>query len=113
MSQQNPTVPTTQRKLTGIKVGVVTSAKREKTRTVAVDYQVRHPKYGKYLHRQAKFHVHDEENQSKRGDRVEIASCRPLSKTKSWRLVRIVEAAPAPVEQVTEPQPARSQPNEE
>lgn len=72
-------------------VGMVTSAKRDKTRTVAVDYQYRHPKYGKYLHRTAKYQVHDEANSSKAGDRVEIAPCRPVSKTKSWRLVRVVQ----------------------
>lgn len=82
------------RKLTGLKVGVVTSDKRDKTRTVAVDYQQRHPKYGKFLKRQAKFQVHDEKNESHAGDRVEIAQCRPLSKTKSHRLVRVIEVAP-------------------
>lgn len=82
-------------------VGVVTSDKRDKTRTVAVDYQYKHPKYGKYLHRTAKYQVHDEANEAKQGDKVEIAACRPMSKTKSWRLVRIVEAAPAPITPVT------------
>ena len=90
-----------QRRLSRTKLGVVISAKRDKTRTVAVDYQQRHSKYGKYLHRQAKYHVHDEGNTSKEGDRVEIAPCRPLSKMKSWRLVRIVEEAPAPLEHAT------------
>jgi small subunit ribosomal protein S17 len=77
--------------------GVVTSDKRVRTRTVAVDFQSRHPKYGKYITHQVKYHVHDEDNVSKSGDRVEISPCRPLSKTKSWRLVRVVEAAPEPV----------------
>ena len=90
-----------QRRLSRTKVGVVTSDKRDKTRTVAVNYQQQHSKYGKYLHRQAKIQVHDEGNSSKAGDRVEIALCRPLSKTKSWRLVRIVESAPAPLEHAT------------
>ena len=90
------------RPLTSTKVGVVTSDKRDKTRTVVVDFQVRHPKYGKYLKRQSKFQVHDEKNESKINDRVEIANCRPISKTKSWRLVRVVEAAPAPLEHKTE-----------
>lgn len=80
------------------KVGVVVSDKRDKTRTVAVDYQSRHSKYGKYLQRQAKFHVHDPNNSSKIGDRVEIASCRPISKNKAWRLTRVLVEAPAPVE---------------
>ena len=81
--------------LTGTYIGVVTSDKRDKTRTVVVDYLERHPKYGKFVRKQSKFHVHDEKNETKAGDRVEIANCRPLSKTKSWRLVRIVEKAPA------------------
>ncbi len=84
------------RTLTGTKIGVVVSDARHKTRTVAVDYQQKHPKYGKYLHRSTKFHVHDEGNDAKMGDRVEIARCRPISKTKSWRLVRVVLAAPEP-----------------
>lgn len=86
-----------ERRLTGLKYGVVVSDKRDKSRTVAVNYQLMHPKYGKYLQRQAKFHVHDENNVSKTGDRVEIATCRPMSKTKAWRLVRVVESAPEPV----------------
>jgi len=88
---------TSTRNLTGIKVGVVTSSKRDKTRTVAVDFQKIHAKYGKRLRRQAKYQVHDETNQSGEGDRVEIAQCRPLSKTKSWRLVRVLEKAPEAV----------------
>ena len=90
------------RVLTSTKVGVVTSDKRDKTRTVAIDFQVRHPKYGKYLKKQTKFQVHDEKNASKLGDRVEIANCRPISKTKSWRLVRVVEASAGQLEHKTE-----------
>ena len=78
-------------------VGVVTSDKRDKTRTVEVAFKVRHAKYGKYLKRSTKVQVHDEGNQSKLGDSVEIVHCRPISKTKSWRLLRIVESAPAPI----------------
>lgn len=96
------TATTPKRQLTGTKIGVVVSDKRDKTCTVAVDYQQRHRKYGKYLHRQAKFHVHDPENVGQNGDRVEIAGCRPISKTKSWRLVRVVEKAPAPLEHTEE-----------
>ncbi|MFA9479027.1 30S ribosomal protein S17 [Phycisphaerales bacterium AB-hyl4] len=84
----------TRQALSRVKIGVVVSDKRDKSRAVEVDYQQMHAKYGKYLRRQAKFHVHDEKNESKVGDRVEIAPCRPLSKTKAWRLVRVVEAAP-------------------
>lgn len=79
------------------KVGVVISDKRRKTRTVAVDFSFKHAKYGKFITRQHKYHVHDEDDASKNGDRVEISPCRPLSKTKSWTLVRIVEAAPEAV----------------
>ncbi len=78
--------------LAGTKIGVVTGDKRDKTRTVKVNYQVRHPKYGKFLKRHTSFHVHDPKNSSKLGDRVEIVNCRPVSKTKQWRLVRVVEA---------------------
>ena len=90
-----PTAPV--RKLTRIKIGVVTSDKQDKTRTVSVAYQQRHPKYNKYLKRRQKFHVHDEANKSREGDRVEIAPCRPFSKSKSWRLIRVVEAATSEV----------------
>jgi small subunit ribosomal protein S17 len=58
-----------------------------------VAYQARHPKYGKFLKRQTRFQVHDPENASKMGDRVEIVNCRPISKTKNWRLLRVVEKA--------------------
>lgn len=88
---------TTTRRLAGTKIGVVTSDKRDKTRTVAVDFQKVHAKYGKRLRRQAKYQVHDEKNEAGEGDRVEITQCRPLSKTKSWRLVRVIEKAPAAV----------------
>jgi small subunit ribosomal protein S17 len=71
-------------------VGQVISDKMQKTLTVLVERQVKHPKYGKYIKRSTKLHVHDEEDSCRQGDVVEIASCRPLSKTKAWRLVRRV-----------------------
>ena len=74
--------------------GYVVSDKRDKTRTVAIEYLQKLPKIGKYVRQRSVFHVHDEHNASARGDLVEIAPCRPLSKTKSWRLVRVVEQAP-------------------
>lgn len=77
--------------LQGVKLGVVESDRRDKTRKVVVRYQARHPKYGKYVKRRTTLHVHDEENESRLGDIVEVAQCRPISKTKSWRLVRVVE----------------------
>jgi len=79
------------------KVGVVESDKRNKSRTVSIGFLVKHPKYGKYVRRRTTLHVHDEKNESRAGDRVEIAECRPISKTKSWVLVRVVEKAPDPM----------------
>jgi small subunit ribosomal protein S17 len=77
------------------KIGVVASDKRDKTRKVVVEFLAKHPKYGKYLKKRTVLQVHDENNQSREGDRVEVIPCRPLSKTKSWTLVRIVERAAA------------------
>jgi small subunit ribosomal protein S17 len=74
--------------------GVVASDKGDKTIKVVVEYQTRHPKYGKYLKRRSVLHAHDETNDAKEGDRVEIAECRPLSRTKHHRLLRVVERAP-------------------
>lgn len=73
------------------RIGLVESDRRDKTRTVAIRYSVRHPKYGKYIRRQTRLHVHDESNESHLGDRVEVAECRPISKTKSWVLVRVLQ----------------------
>lgn len=74
-------------------IGVVTSDKMNKTRTVTVTEQFRHPKYGKYIKRTLKFHVHDERNESKAGDTVLIIETRPLSATKRWRLMKVLERA--------------------
>ncbi len=73
--------------------GVVTSDKMDKTVVVMVERKVRHEKYEKILTRSTKFHVHDEENVAKIGDKVLIKQSRPLSKTKSWALVSVVEKA--------------------
>ena len=70
--------------------GVVVAARMDKTRVVKVTRQVRHPFYEKVQRISKKFYVHDEENKSREGDLVEIMSTRPLSKTKRWRLVRVV-----------------------
>jgi len=72
---------------------MVISDSGNKSIKVAIDFKVRHPKYGKYVKRRTKLGVHDEHNQAKVGDLVEIAQCRPYSKTKSWRLLRVVEKA--------------------
>ena len=74
------------------RIGIVKSDKRDKTRTVTISFTLRHPKYGKYIRRRTVLHVHDEANESKVGDRVEVAECRPLSKTKSWVLVRVLKS---------------------
>ena len=71
--------------------GVVTSNSGDKSIRVVVDFKVRHPKYGKYIKRRTKLGVHDEHNKAGVGDVVEVAQCRPYSKTKSWRLFRVVE----------------------
>jgi len=73
--------------------GVVISNSGDKSIKVAIDFKVRHPKYGKYVKRRTKLGVHDEHNQAGAGDVVEVAECRPYSKTKSWRLVKVVERA--------------------
>ncbi len=71
-------------------VGLVTSDKMNKTRRVEIPRLVKHPRYGKYIRRRTICHVHDENNESRQGDLVEIMETRPLSKTKRWRIVRIV-----------------------
>jgi len=76
-----------------IAVGVVTSDKMDKTRRVEIPRLVKHARYGKYIRRRTVCHVHDEANESKLGDTVEIMETRPLSKTKHWRLMRIVTRA--------------------
>ena len=72
-------------------VGVVISDKPTKTRRVEIPRLVKHPVYGKYLRRKTVCMVHDEKNESNTGDTVEIVECRPMSKTKRWELVRVVE----------------------
>lgn len=86
--------PRTPRKTHSTRIGVVTSAKRDKSIKVTVSYNVKHPKYGKYMRRRTSLHAHDERNEAREGDTVEIVACRPLSKTKQWRLVRITRKAP-------------------
>ena len=77
-----------------VETGVVTSDKMNKTRRVEIARLVKHPRYGKYIRRRTVCHVHDESNESRLGDTVEIMETRPLSKTKCWRVVRIVLKAP-------------------
>ncbi|WP_394132522.1 30S ribosomal protein S17 [Shewanella maritima] len=73
--------------------GKVISNKMDKSITVAIERQVKHPIYGKYIKRTTKIHAHDETNQCNQGDVVAISQCRPLSKTKSWTLVEVVTKA--------------------
>jgi small subunit ribosomal protein S17 len=79
--------------LTRTLVGRVVSNKMDKTVTVQVERRVKHPLYGKYIVKSNKVHAHDETNAVNEGDMVEIASCRPLSRTKTWTVTRVVEAA--------------------
>jgi small subunit ribosomal protein S17 len=82
-----------ERKTRKSRIGLVTSDKMDKTITVAVERKVKHPFYGKFLKKTTKFHAHDETNQCGIGDTVRIMETRPLSKTKRWRLVEVVEKA--------------------
>ena len=75
------------------RTGRVSSNKADKTVTVVLERQVKHPLYGKYMRRSTKVHAHDEDNSCAEGDLVKISECRPLSKTKSWRVVEVVERA--------------------
>ena len=82
-----------ERNLRKTRVGRVISCKMDKTIVVAIEDSVKHPKYGKVMHRTLKVHAHDEKNECGVDDKVEIMETRPLSKTKRWRLVEIVEKA--------------------
>ena len=75
------------------RVGVVSSNKMDKTITVAIERKVKHPMYGKFVKKTTKLHAHDEKNECNIGDTVKIMETRPLSATKRWRLVEIVEKA--------------------
>ncbi|MGD8514566.1 MAG: 30S ribosomal protein S17 [Granulosicoccaceae bacterium] len=86
MSEQQEKV---QRTLTGR----VVSDKMDKSVTVMVERKVKHPLYKKYVRRSTKLHAHDENNECREGDVVTIEQCRPISKSKSWRLVKVVEQA--------------------
>lgn len=81
------------RNLRKTRTGVVTSNKMAKTITVAVERKVKHPIYGKFVKKTTKFHAHDEKDECTIGDVVRIMETRPLSKTKRWRLVEVVEKA--------------------
>ena len=82
-----------ERNLRKTRTGIVTSNKMNKTITVSVERRVKHPIYGKFVKKTTKFHAHDEKNECTVGDTVRIMETRPLSKTKRWRLVEVVEKA--------------------
>jgi len=75
--------------------GVVASDKMDKTITVDVERRFKHPKYGKFVKRTKRYAAHDAKGEARQGDRVEIAETRPLSKTKRWRLLRVIVRAPS------------------
>ncbi len=88
-AEKQPQTPTATRTL----VGQVVSDKMDKTMTVLVERRVKHPLYKKYIRRSTKLHAHDEENTCRVGDLVSIEPCRPMSKSKSWRLHEILARA--------------------
>ena len=75
-------------------VGKVVSDKRQKTVTVLIERRTKHELYGKIVARTSKYHAHDENNECKSGDVVEISECRPISKTKAWVVTRLIQKAP-------------------
>ena len=80
-----------ERNLRKTKLGVVSSNKMDKTITISVERKVKHPLYGKFVKKSTKFHAHDEKNECSIGDTVKIMETRPISKTKRWRLVEVIE----------------------
>lgn len=90
MSQEELTMTETkQRTLTGI----VTSNAGDKSVTIMIERRIKHPIYGKYIKRSTRLRVHDEANECNQGDTIIVEQCRPMSKTKSWRLVKVIEKA--------------------
>ena len=81
------------RNLRKTRIGIVSSDKMDKTITVTVKYKEKHPLYGKFVNKTKKYHAHDEKNECQVGDKVLLMETRPLSKTKRWRLVEIIEKA--------------------
>src|SRR5947207_368842 len=100
-----PAAAKEKRGLRRTEIGVVVSDKMNKTRRVEIPRLVKHPRYGKYIRRRTVCYVHDEKNESKSGDTVEIMESRPLSKTKHWRLVRVVTQSAQTPAVPTSPEP--------
>src|SRR4051812_35224741 len=92
-----PTNAESHRKARRTLTGIVTRDKTLKTRRIEIQRLVKHPQYGKYIKRRTVCYAHDENNESRKGDVVEIMESRPLSKLKHWRLIRVVKKAPAAV----------------
>jgi small subunit ribosomal protein S17 len=88
-AQAAEAVSTTKRTLQG----VVTSNAGDKSATIMIERKIKHPVYGKYIKRSSKIRLHDEANECNKGDTILIEECRPMSKTKSWKLVKVVEKA--------------------
>ena len=80
-------------KVLRIQTGAVVSDKMDKSAVVLIERRVKHPIYGKFMKKSTKLHIHDENNECGIGDTVQITECRPISKTKSWKLVKVVEKA--------------------
>jgi len=80
-------------KVLRIQTASVVSDKMDKSAVVLIERKVKHPIYGKFMKKSTKLHIHDEDNECGVGDTVQIAECRPISKTKSWKLVKVVEKA--------------------
>lgn len=76
-----------------VEIGIVDRAATDKTRRVRIEFQVRHPKYGKFVKRRSFITAHDEQNVSGVGDQVQIMPCRPVSKTKQWKIVQVLAKA--------------------
>ncbi len=76
-----------------IQTGSVVSDKMDKSAVVLIERRVKHPIYGKFMRKSTKLHIHDENNECGVGDTVQISECRPISRTKSWKLVKVVEKA--------------------
>jgi small subunit ribosomal protein S17 len=95
MAAESTTGTAEKRKQRRTLIGVVTRDKMAKTRRVEIQRLVKHKRYSKYIKRRTVCYVHDEKNETRIGDTVEIMETRPLSKTKNWRLVRVVKKAPA------------------
>ena len=98
MAEPTTTPPAEERGNRRMLIGTVVRDKTDKTRRVDVERLVQHPRYGKFIKKRTVCYVHDEKNESRVGDKVEIMETRPLSKLKCWRLVRIITKAPTKVQ---------------